>query len=264
MIFTKNEEQILALERTTGSPRRTIQRSTGSLVLSFPPTPVSCFFLQLATWNFQLMLFLANGEPFNGQPVSLCSFLPLQPPTAVSQESLKGLTASVHRTAQTLYPIPAIAACEIVSASRSMFPEFIPQTRTNHLSHGLSNAGSLPGCAKASSTKSVASDCMTFICFLNDQVLALALASGQPPSSTPTPHQLTRTTFKSSFRHPRPHPLPSTGLASQRYSPMFLEHAQVFYVKNSLFCGNLCSLFARYTLLQPNSLCSQLYGLQGD
>ena len=136
------------------------------------------------------MLFLANGEPFNGQPVSLCSFLPLQPPTAVSQESLKGLTASVHRTAQTLYPIPAIAACEIVSASRSMFPEFIPQTRTNHLSHGLSNAGSLPGCAKASSTKSVASDCMTFICFLNDQVLALAIASGQSPSSTPTPHQL--------------------------------------------------------------------------
>jgi len=27
MIFTKNEEQILALERTTGSPRRTVQRS---------------------------------------------------------------------------------------------------------------------------------------------------------------------------------------------------------------------------------------------
>jgi hypothetical protein len=47
------------------------------------------------------MLFLANGEPFNGQPVSLCSFLPLQPQTAVSQESLKGLTASIHRTAQT-------------------------------------------------------------------------------------------------------------------------------------------------------------------
>jgi len=121
MIFTKNEEQILALERTTGSPRRTVQRSTRFSRSFLPPTPVSCFFLQLATWNFQLMLFLANGEPFNGQPVSLCSFLPLQPPTAVSQESLKGLTASVHRTAQTLYPKPAIAACEIVSASLSCF-----------------------------------------------------------------------------------------------------------------------------------------------
>ncbi len=45
----------------------------GSLVLSYhePATPAFCFFLQLASWNLQLMLFSANGEPFNGKPGSL-------------------------------------------------------------------------------------------------------------------------------------------------------------------------------------------------
>ncbi len=53
-----NEEQILALERTTGSPRRTVQRQPGSLVLSYhepaPPNPGLLLFLQLASWNLQL------------------------------------------------------------------------------------------------------------------------------------------------------------------------------------------------------------------
>ncbi len=228
MIFTKNEEQILALERTTGSPRRTVQRS-------------ACFTLLIPTAS-------TTNRGFSRIAQRVDRFCSPNRPDPIPY---------------TLYP--QLPHAKLFQHHGLCFQSSsIPQTRTSDLSHGLSNAGSLPGCAKASSTKSVTSDCITFICFLNDQVLALALASGQPPSSTPTPHQLTRTTFKSSFRRPRPHPLPSTGLASQRYSSMFLEHAQVFYVKNSLFCGNLCSLFARYTLLQPNSLCSQLYGLQGD
>jgi hypothetical protein len=93
-------------------------RSTVNQVLSFFPTPnpVSCFFLQLATWNFQLMLFLANGEPFNGQPVSLCSFLPLHHQPRFLRIAQR-VDRSVHRTPRpyTLYPIPAITHAKLFS-----------------------------------------------------------------------------------------------------------------------------------------------------
>ncbi len=61
MVLTKNEEQILALERITDSPgeRRTTQRSTGSSCSSEPrtPNPYPRFLcLKLTTHNLQLIL----------------------------------------------------------------------------------------------------------------------------------------------------------------------------------------------------------------
>ncbi len=61
---SKNEEQILALERRTDYLRRAENRRTVNQVLSFfpttnplRPTPAFCFFLQLASWNLQLSFY---------------------------------------------------------------------------------------------------------------------------------------------------------------------------------------------------------------
>ncbi len=63
---SKNEEQILALERITGFLG---QRRTSSFDLSYPPTPAFCFFLLLASWNLQLSFYKQPANSKNEEQV---------------------------------------------------------------------------------------------------------------------------------------------------------------------------------------------------